>query len=402
MPGPAAEDKPKSGLSGNDLGQPFVLVAVGRFLSNVSLRLVFPFIPRIATGLGVSLGTLGTALALRDLAGATSPVIGRGADRFGHGRSMTLALVALSVGLLMQGVAGGLFLFTLALVLITLAKNLFDVASGAWIGETVGFARRGRAIGLVETTWALSFLIAMPLAAVAIRVGTWRTPFLLTAVVVLAFSLQLRGRFIGETRRSTGSPAVRWTPTIRAGIAAMMLLGLGHQMLLVTFAAFLEAEHAVSVAGLGLTAAVIGAAELSGSGAAAVLSDSVGKSRSVKLALGLAIPASLLVPLGGRSLPTALLVLAIWFGVTEFAIVSILSLFTELDRAARGAVMGLAFGGWAMGNAMGALVGSRLFESQGMTLTAVAMALAFTACLATALWGLDDPADPGQLGVSSA
>ncbi len=370
----------------------FALVAAGRFLSNVALRLVFPFLPRVSAGLGVSLSTMGTALAVRDLAGIAGPGIGRSADRIGHPRAMVLGLTGLAGGLLMGAVSSGLWLFTGALIVISLAKTLFDVGSGAWIGEAVPFERRGRAIGLIETTWALSFIIAMPLAGLAIRAGTWRTPFLVASAMCLAFAAQLGGRVRAAVSDTTTRARVSWTPTIRSAIAAIAFLGLGHQMLVVTFAAFLENEHAVSVPGLGLTAVVFGVAELIGSGAAATFSDRLGQSRSVTAAVALTVPASLLLPLGSRGLVTALALMAVWFALTEFAIVSLLSLFSELDRAARGTVMGLAFGGWAIGHAAGAVVGSRLFDSWGMTATSIAMAGALGACAATMHYLVRDPA----------
>jgi predicted MFS family arabinose efflux permease len=387
----ATKDKPLFDSGRRRLPPSLWAVAAGRFVANVAFRLIFPFLPRIASGLGVSLSTLGTAIALRDLAGASSPLLGRGADRLGHSRAMIIALVGLSAGLLLQGLAGGLAMFAIALVIVTLAKTLFDVSSGAWIGEAVPFARRGRAIGLVETTWALSFVIAMPLAALAIRAGTWRTPFYLGSVLCGLLAVQLWGRLDSHDATSRAPRPVTWSRTIVASMAAMGLLGLGHQMLLVTFAAFLEDEHAVSVSGLGLVAALIGFSELFGSGAAAALSDRLGKARSVRSALVLAVPVSLLIPLGRQGLVGALVVIGVWFALSEFAIVSMLSLFTELDSRARGTAIGLGFAGWAAGNALGALTGARTFERHGMTVTAIAIGVAYAASATTAWLGISDP-----------
>ncbi len=305
---------------------------------------------------------------------------------------MSLALIGLAAGLMLAGIAGGLALFTVALVVIVLAKHLFDVGSGAWIGETVPFRRRGRAIGLVETTWALAFVLAMPVAAITIRAGTWRTPFLAGSAMCLIMAAALPRYITEPSRAPLHRPEGGARPEIGFAVASMALLGIGHQMLLVTFAAFLEEEHAVSVSGLGLAAAVVGMAELGGSGAATVLIDNLGKARSTRLALALGIPASLLVPLGRHGLVLALLILGVWFALSEFAIVSMLSLFTELDVRARGAVIGTAFGGWAIGNSLGALVGSRVFEQQGMTVTAGLVALGFSGSWLVHRIGVREPA----------
>jgi hypothetical protein len=64
MAGPAAKDNPNAGSDPaaaragvrDPLPAGFAVVTLGKFLSNVAFRLVFPFLPRIAGGLGVSLG----------------------------------------------------------------------------------------------------------------------------------------------------------------------------------------------------------------------------------------------------------------------------------------------------------------------------------------------------------
>ena len=45
-------------------------------------------------------------------------------------------------------------------LLLSLAKSLFDVAAGAWVGTEVPYASRGRAMGLLETSWAMAFIVA--------------------------------------------------------------------------------------------------------------------------------------------------------------------------------------------------------------------------------------------------
>lgn len=370
----------------------FAVVTIGKFLSNVAFRMVFPFLPRIASGLGVSLGAMGTALAVREVAGLANPVLGRAADRRGHGRAMTVGLLGLAVALVVQSVAAGLVLFTVGLVVLSLAKALFDVAAGAWVGEQVPYASRGRAMGLLETSWALAFVVAMPVAALIIRGTTWRMPFLLLAgvcVVMAAFAdASPAGR--GPT---TSSERLRWTTPLRAGVTTFVLIGVGHSMMLVTFASWLEDEHDVSIGGLGLTAFVIGLAEMGGSVGAAGFGDRIGLSRALSSALAVTAGASLLLIAGNAGFGLALGTMVGYFVAAEFAIVVLLSLFSELDQAARGRAMGLAFAAFAIGHAVGAIAGSQIYEAAGMTPNLVAMAAMFAAAVVPVWWFLSDPAD---------
>ena len=150
---------------------------------------------------------------------------------------------------------------------------------------------------------------------------------------------------------------------------------------LVTFATFLEDEHNVSTSGLGFIAVVIGLAELVGSGGVALIGDRIGKIVVVKYSLMLSLPLSIVLPLGSSSLWLALLLISLWFICTESVIVSMLSTCTELDKSARGAMMGFVYAGWALGRLFGAIFGSRVYESSGI----VPVASVMTAVLLLAL-----------------
>lgn len=380
----------------------FALVAAGRLASNVAFRLVFPFLPRISQGLGVSLSTIGTALSVRELTGLVAPRLGRTVDRRHRSVTMTAGLAILAAAMVLTGASGGLVLFTIALVLTSLAKSLFDIGSSAWVGDAVPFHARSRAIGALETTWAVAFIVGMPIAALAIRLGTWRTPFLVTGLGcgVLAIALtQLPG---SAAPPAAAGDRIAWSPLLRGAVLTMTCMGVGQQILLVTFASFLEDEHQLSVSALGLAAIIIGFAELIGSGTAMTTGDRLGKSRGAGLALAAAVPISLAVPVGSTSLTVALVILAGWFAASEFAIVSMMSLFTELDHASRGQSVGMALGGWTIGHAVGAFVGTRAYEEFGMTPTAITMALAYAVAAAVAHFMVFDPDHDGRPSTAGA
>lgn len=379
----------------------FALLASGRLVSNIAFRMVFPFLPRISRGLGVSLSTMGAALGLRELIGLANPVVGRVIDRRPRRLAIVVGMTGLSASLLLQGVSGGLLLFTAALVATSLAKAIFDISSSAWVSDRVPFSARGRAIGTLETTWALAFMVGMPLAALAIRLGTWRTPFLLIGLVCALLALRLHQRIAEPDTGHVRGRRLVWTPVLRGAVVTFALIGVAHQMLLVTFAAFLEDEHDVSVSALGLTALVIGIAELAGSGGVAWFSDRIGKAFGTEIALAVAAPVSLLLPFGASSLPLAMVLFAVWFSITEYAVVSMVTLVSELDTAARGAVMGMALAGFTVGHALGAVVGTGLYEWEGMPAAGAGMALAYVAGWTVARYRVFDPVDDEPHGATT-
>lgn len=392
MPAAAPKDKVRfSVLAGLPVG--FAAVTAAKFLTNVSFRMVFPFLPRIAEGLGVSLTALGTALAIRELIGLANPALGRSADRRGHRPAMVVAMLGLGLALVLQGVSGGLVLFTIALVGVSLTKALFDVAAGAWVGDLVPLHARGRGIGLLETSWAAAFIIGIPIAALIIRVSTWRTPFLVCSVLCVLMAVVLRNRLWATTHVRASSAAFRWTKTVRTAVSVLLLVGTGQAIMLVSFASWLEDEHDASVAGLGLTAMIIGFAELGGSATSAAVSDRIGLGRSLRLTLVGATMASLLLVGGSSALGIALVTMALYFFAVEFCIVAILSVFSELDPNARATAFGIAFAAFAIGHAVGAVVGTSVYETWGMTENAILMAVLFAIAYVPARVSLDLPSE---------
>ena len=85
------------------------------------------------------------------------------------------------------------------------------------------------------------------------------------------------------------------------------------------------------------------------------------------------LPLSVCLPLGDSSIWLALLLISLWFICTESVIVSMLSTCTELDKKARGTMMGFVYAGWALGRFFGAIVGARVYESSGMQPVAITM-----------------------------
>ena len=387
----------KFGKFSSNLPSGLFLITFGRFISNVAYRMVFPFLPTISRGLGVTTGTMGTALAMRDLVEMTSPLLGKLIDKRGTNKAMVAGILGLGMATALQGASSGLILFVFALVLTAISKNSFDIGSSAWAGEAVPFANRSRAIGLIETTWALSFIVGMPLASVLIRAGTWRTPFFVIAVFCAITGIIFRYRLPPDPGVTKANHRTSLSPTAKKAIVAMVALGSGHMMMLVTFATFLEDEHDISTSGLGLVALIIGLAELVGSGGVTLFGDKFGKVIVVKFSLMLSLPLSMALPLGSSSIWLALLLISLWFICTESVIVSMLSTCTELDQKARGAMMGFVYAGWALGRIFGAIFGSRVYENSGILPVAIVMTVVLTAALFVVHQAFKNPTSTGEV-----
>jgi predicted MFS family arabinose efflux permease len=77
------------------------VLSIARFVSNVAYRFAAPFLAIIATGLGVSMGQIGVAIAASELVALSAPVIGRVVDGVARRTAMLVGLAVVALGALL-------------------------------------------------------------------------------------------------------------------------------------------------------------------------------------------------------------------------------------------------------------------------------------------------------------
>jgi predicted MFS family arabinose efflux permease len=223
-------------------------------------------------------------------------------------------------------------------------------------------------MGLTEAAWALAFLVGMPLVGWAIAGGGWNAPFPWLAGLGGVFGLALC--WLLPSGRANAGPQPRLLQVLRktlghraalAGLVVGFLISMAAQVISIVYGAWLEQAFGLQVTALGATAIAIGVAELGGEGLVAGLADRVGKRRAIAIGTGLNGLAALALPLTGRSLAAAMVVLFLFYLSFEFALVSSLTLATELTPSSRATLMSTAVASMEFSHAFGTFLGSRLF-----------------------------------------
>ena len=144
-----------------DVGRHIALLTLARTAANGCFRFAPPFLATMASGLGVSLDTIGIAVAVSELSGLMSPITGSVAERFHRRTAMATGLASVAVAAIIAASAPNVVVLALALVLLNQSKVLFDLGLGAWVSDRVPYERRGRVIGLTETSWAGGLLLGV-------------------------------------------------------------------------------------------------------------------------------------------------------------------------------------------------------------------------------------------------
>ncbi len=364
-----------------------------RTVLNTGYRMVYPFLPVIARGLGVDLSTVALAVTARASLGLASPFLGSAADVRGRKTVMLFSLGLAAAGFGLVSIWPTYPMLFASMLLAGGGKIMFDPAMQAYLGDRVDYSRRGLVIALSEFGWSGAFLIGIPVAGWIIARGGWAAPFRwLVAFVLLAGVLLWRmlpadpSPVSQRLSWSGGMRAVLASRSALAGLALGFLISLANETVNIVFGAWLEDSFGLQVVALGAATAVIGVAELGGEGLVAALADRLGKRRAVAVGISLSALACLGLPFLGRSLTGALVGLFLVYTTFEFTIVSGMPLMTELVPQARATMMAGNIGAHSAGRAIGALVGPALFgvglQANGtlaaaLNLVALAVLLAF-------------------------
>jgi predicted MFS family arabinose efflux permease len=351
---------------------------VSRTALNTSHRVIYPFLPSISRGLGVPLAAASGLVTLRLIAGLLAPFLGFVSDRFGRRRTMEAALLIFALaGILLAGI-GSLAAVAIAFTLYGLSKVLFDPAVHAYLGDTVPYARRGRAVGLLELSWSSAWLLGVPASGLLIERLGWRTPWAALAVLGLLGLWLIHKRLPPAQRQVAGSAGiplakgifVTWRRLLRRRpvcvlLLTSLLLTLANEIPFIVYGAWLEEAFGLSLSVLGMASILVGLAEAAAEIGTTLITDRLGKRRSVLAGLlGLAASLVLLPWLSGFGLTAALTGVMLMVITFEFGIVSLIPLATELTPDARASLLSLNLTAFSLGRILGAAAGAWLWQWQ--------------------------------------
>ena len=372
-----------------------------RIVANTAYRFAPPFIAIIAgaeQGFDVSIARVGLVISISELAGFLAPLLGTFVDRVARRTAMAVGLAGSLVGILLMAIAPNLVVLCVGLTMLNLLKSCFDLGMAAWIADRVPYDRRGRVVGLTETSWALSLLVGVSLLGLVTAVSTWRVACVIGAVAIAACatwldsSLRRSGDTVNGGTAATGvatsgdaSPAGTQTSgtqtsgarAARAWLVPLSMFGLmgASQCLFVTFGAWLADDFDFGASRIAAVGFALGAGELLSSVSSARYTDRIGKERSVALGALLMIPAAIVLAGFDSLLAVGLIGLAVFIVGFEYAVVSMLPIATSLFAGAPGKGFGLVIGAGTFGRGVLTFVATSLYESGGIAGAALAGAV---------------------------
>ncbi|PIE81325.1 MAG: hypothetical protein CSA11_04850 [Chloroflexi bacterium] len=375
-------------------GWQLVALTIGRLFLNSGLRMVYPFAPALARGLGVPLTAVYQIVAMRNVAGIFSLVSSPLSARFGRKAVMMGSLLLFAVGCAVVVVYPSLWTFAVAMVLLALAKVSFDPSMQAYVGDAVPYAQRGKALSVTEFAWSLALIMGAPGVGFAIHLWGWSAPFfwlallsLLAAVLLWRMlprlgTVQTQGVRLHDTLRVVRTYRVIW-----AAFFYIALVMMANEILFIVYGDWMETSFGLTLATLGFASAIIGGSEIAGEAFAGWSVDRFGK-RPVIITTGV-VNALLyfILPFTHGSLTTALIALFALFMTFEITVVGGMPLMTELVPEQRTVVMSMVMAAMLAGRTVGALAGPVVMELGGFVVSGmVSMLMMGTAVFILVRW----------------
>ncbi len=369
-------------------------ITLARLFLNTGLRMVYPFAPAFARGLDVPVTAIYRLIAVRNIAGFFSPVLGPLAQRYGRKVMMMVSTFMFALGCLLVVIWPSYWSLGAALAILAFAKVIFDPAMQSYVGDAVPYQQRGKALAVTEYAWSLAFIIGAPAVGLAIQAQGWSAPFFwlgllsLTAVFILWRLLPRMNRRTreGVSWRET-AVVLRHHPVVWLTFAYITLAIAANEMLFIVYGDWMETSFNLTLASLGLASGVIGGSEIIGETFAGWSVDRFGK-RPVIITTGILNGLLyVLIPHTSASLTAALLTLFFLFLTFEITLVGGMPLMTELIPKSRGVVMTMVLAAMSMGRLLGSTIGPVIWLRGGFVWSGLASgAIMGTAVIILALW----------------
>lgn len=349
-----------------------------RTILNTAHRMVYPFLPVFARGLGVDISTMSLVMTTRSLLGITSPLLSPLADRHGRKFGMLAGFAVFSLAAGLVAVQPNFWTLSVGLLLAVVGKYLFDPSMQAYFGDRIPYEQRGTALALTEVAWSMAFIVGVPGIGFLINKYGWSAPFpllavfgLLGMVVIWRMVPAVDPHHQGRAGATNSYKAVFSSVPALAGISIALWASAGNELVNVIFGVWLEDSFGLRIAALAGASAVIGLSELSGEGLVALTTDRLGKPLALMIGLVGNALAALLLPWIGQTQSGALIGLFLFYITFEYIMVSHIPLMTELTPSARATILSLNVAGHSLGRALGAFLAGLVYQNFGFFFVAM-------------------------------
>ncbi|MCP4167143.1 MAG: MFS transporter [Chloroflexi bacterium] len=337
-----------------------ILVILIRLVRDTSVRMMFPFLPVYAQGLGITLTAIGLLMTVRTALVVSAPYFGSIADRRGSHRLLVFGYLLLAAGLLGFSFSQGFVSALLAIILLGVADAIIVSLAQAYVSVHSPPELRGRSLVTVEYSWAITGIVILPVLGWLIDVGGWRLPFQLLSICAVGATLLLVFVLPADPPHHAPKPlSLGRQATIilhdRSAAATLLVnaaIFMAAETIFVIWGTHLTQNFSLGPATIGLVASLIGMGELGGAIISSLLIDRTGKRLGVLAGILVFLTILALFPILNQSVIPLIAGIVLASLCLEYIIVSMIPLISQQRPGSRATML-------AMGAMLGAV--SRAF-----------------------------------------
>ena len=200
-----------------------VAASLGWMLDSMDVMLYALVLGQVQRELHLSAGLSGAMMSVTLVSAAIGGIaFGWFADRFGRVRALRFSMLVYSLGTALCGVAGTAAEFMLCRVILGLGMGGEWASGAALVAEAWPLHHRGKALALVQSSWALGYALAAMIVALVMPRFGWRSVFFIGIAPAL-ITLWLRRRLHepevwSRSRSSQASMRMLFRGTYRRGV----------------------------------------------------------------------------------------------------------------------------------------------------------------------------------------
>ncbi|MCR2745502.1 MFS transporter [Limnobacter parvus] len=343
-----------------------LLILAGiQFTHILDFMIMMPLGPQLTQAFAISDAKFGLLVsAYTFAAGASGLMASLYIDRFERRRLLLVLYVLFALATLACGLAPTYETLMSARIAAGLFGGILSAMIQTIVADVVPFARRGKAMGVIMTSFSVSTVMGVPLGLYVAANSDWHTPFF--GIAAISFILLIAGWYVipslqghlharGETGPLQGiAQVLRDTNHLRAFCFSFCMIFAGFSIIpYITI--YMQINAGLSPSDIPLIYLVGGAATLVSAQVIGKLSDKIGKLRMLQIIACVAIlPMALITSTEGMGLVAILLVTTCFFVFVSGRMIPGMALvsaagnprnrgtFMTLNSSMQSAAMGLA------------------------------------------------------------
>ncbi|MDP9229980.1 MAG: MFS transporter, partial [Bacteroidota bacterium] len=249
-------------------------------------------------------------------------------DNFDRKKVLLIGYTGFIIGTILCGLAPGYTLLISARIMAGLFGGLIGAQVLSIVADTIGYEKRGRAMGYLMASFSIASVIGVPFSLYLSNIFSWHAPFILTGILGLII-IPMVWRFLpsmtqhisqSEKRIKVGETLITIfsRPESLAALALSAFLMLGHFLIIPFMNPYMEFNVGFTKQEIPLIYMVGGAATLFSAPLFGKMADKYGKLRIFTLCTILSLPFIFMI----TNMPSiefylVLIVTAIWFVVAN-------------------------------------------------------------------------------------